>query len=121
MALNDALRFEVQGFGIDVILIEPGLIGSGFADVASRASIASNIVAAHAHFTREVGRIGELRRASQAADRLARGRRDRRPRGADDGAPEDAGIASALGALPCARSSAIAVGPFHAPRMLTPH
>ena len=25
-AISDALRFEVRGFGVDVILIEPGLI-----------------------------------------------------------------------------------------------
>ncbi|MBA2463244.1 MAG: SDR family NAD(P)-dependent oxidoreductase [Actinobacteria bacterium] len=33
-ALSDALRFEVQGFGIDVIVVEPGLIRTGFADAA---------------------------------------------------------------------------------------
>ena len=31
-ALSDALRFEVKGFGIDVVLIEPGFIRSGFSD-----------------------------------------------------------------------------------------
>ncbi len=31
-ALSDALRFEVKGFGVDVILIEPGLIRTRFAD-----------------------------------------------------------------------------------------
>jgi NAD(P)-dependent dehydrogenase (short-subunit alcohol dehydrogenase family) len=35
-ALSDALRFEVAGFGIDVVLIEPGLIKTGFADAVSR-------------------------------------------------------------------------------------
>ena len=30
-AISDALRFEVRGFGVDVILIEPGLIVTGFA------------------------------------------------------------------------------------------
>jgi NAD(P)-dependent dehydrogenase (short-subunit alcohol dehydrogenase family) len=34
-ALSDSLRFEVRGFGVDVILIEPGLITTGFGDVAS--------------------------------------------------------------------------------------
>jgi NADP-dependent 3-hydroxy acid dehydrogenase YdfG len=34
-AISDALRFEVQGFGVNVILIEPGLITTGFGDVAS--------------------------------------------------------------------------------------
>jgi len=33
-ALSDALRFEVKGFGVDVVIIEPGLIKSGFAEAA---------------------------------------------------------------------------------------
>ena len=33
-ALSDAMRFEVQGFGVDVVVIEPGLIKTGFADAA---------------------------------------------------------------------------------------
>jgi len=33
-ALSDALRFEVQGFGIDVIVIEPGLIRTEFSATA---------------------------------------------------------------------------------------
>ena len=33
-ALSDALRFEVQGFGIDVVVIEPGLIRTKFAETA---------------------------------------------------------------------------------------
>ncbi len=33
-ALSDALRFEVRGFGIQVVLIEPGLIRTGFGDAA---------------------------------------------------------------------------------------
>lgn len=35
-ALSDALRFEVRGFGVDVIVIEPGLIRTGFAEAAGR-------------------------------------------------------------------------------------
>jgi NAD(P)-dependent dehydrogenase (short-subunit alcohol dehydrogenase family) len=34
-ALSDALRFEVQGFGIDVVVIEPGLIRTSFAATAA--------------------------------------------------------------------------------------
>jgi NADP-dependent 3-hydroxy acid dehydrogenase YdfG len=34
-AISDALRFEVQGFGVDVVLIEPGLIRSEFASTAA--------------------------------------------------------------------------------------
>jgi NAD(P)-dependent dehydrogenase (short-subunit alcohol dehydrogenase family) len=33
-ALSDALRFEVQGFGVDVIVIEPGPIKTRFGDTA---------------------------------------------------------------------------------------
>jgi NAD(P)-dependent dehydrogenase (short-subunit alcohol dehydrogenase family) len=33
-AISDALRFEVSGFGIDVILIEPGLIKTAFGETA---------------------------------------------------------------------------------------
>jgi NAD(P)-dependent dehydrogenase (short-subunit alcohol dehydrogenase family) len=33
-AISDALRFEVAGFGVDVILIEPGLITTNFGDTS---------------------------------------------------------------------------------------
>src|SRR3954449_1941977 len=33
-ALSDALRFEVAGFGVDVIVIEPGLIRTSFSETA---------------------------------------------------------------------------------------
>jgi NAD(P)-dependent dehydrogenase (short-subunit alcohol dehydrogenase family) len=33
-AISDALRFEVRGFGIDVVLIEPGLIKTRFGETA---------------------------------------------------------------------------------------
>jgi NAD(P)-dependent dehydrogenase (short-subunit alcohol dehydrogenase family) len=32
-ALSDALRFEVRGFGVDVIVIEPGVVKTRFGDV----------------------------------------------------------------------------------------
>ncbi len=34
-AISDALRFEVRGFGVDVILFEPGLILTEFGDTAA--------------------------------------------------------------------------------------
>jgi NAD(P)-dependent dehydrogenase (short-subunit alcohol dehydrogenase family) len=34
-ALSDALRFEVRPFGVDVVVVEPGLIRTGFADAVS--------------------------------------------------------------------------------------
>ncbi len=33
-AISDALRFEVKGFGVDVVVIEPGLIKTHFAETA---------------------------------------------------------------------------------------
>ena len=36
-AISDALRFEVKGFGIEVVLVQPGLIRTGFADAAGEA------------------------------------------------------------------------------------
>ena len=36
-AISDALRFELRGFGIDVIVIEPGLITTEFGEAAASA------------------------------------------------------------------------------------
>ena len=36
-AICDAMRFEVKGFGVDVVCIEPGLIVTGFGDAAGSA------------------------------------------------------------------------------------
>jgi NAD(P)-dependent dehydrogenase (short-subunit alcohol dehydrogenase family) len=36
-ALSDALRFEVKGFGVDVVLIQPGLIRTEFSHTAAAA------------------------------------------------------------------------------------
>ena len=36
-AISDALRFEVRGFGVGVVLVEPGLIRSGFSEAATGA------------------------------------------------------------------------------------
>lgn len=41
-ALSDALRFEVAGFGVKVVVIEPGLIKSGFGEAAAGAMGPSN-------------------------------------------------------------------------------
>jgi NAD(P)-dependent dehydrogenase (short-subunit alcohol dehydrogenase family) len=58
VALNDALRFELRGFGIDVVLIEPGLIKTGFADVAlASLDRLEQAQSPYAVFNREVGRI----------------------------------------------------------------
>jgi NAD(P)-dependent dehydrogenase (short-subunit alcohol dehydrogenase family) len=58
-ALSDALRFEVRGFGIHVVLIEPGLIRSKFGESALTAL-------GHASGSAENG-YGEFQRAVEQA------------------------------------------------------
>jgi NAD(P)-dependent dehydrogenase (short-subunit alcohol dehydrogenase family) len=36
-AISDALRFEVKGFGVDVVIVQPGIIKTGFAGAATDA------------------------------------------------------------------------------------
>jgi NAD(P)-dependent dehydrogenase (short-subunit alcohol dehydrogenase family) len=55
-AISDALRFEVKSFGVDVIVIEPGLITSGFSDAAVRGlGTASAAHGPYEEFNRAVG------------------------------------------------------------------
>ena len=53
-ALSDALRFEVKGFGVDVIIIEPGIIRTNFGGTAAREIDAG---------TRDPGPYGEFNQA----------------------------------------------------------
>jgi NAD(P)-dependent dehydrogenase (short-subunit alcohol dehydrogenase family) len=57
-ALSDALRFEVRGFGVDVILIEPGLIVTSFGETAS-ASVGDSEGGPYEHFNRQVAKLTE--------------------------------------------------------------
>jgi NAD(P)-dependent dehydrogenase (short-subunit alcohol dehydrogenase family) len=41
-AISDALRFELRGFGIDVILLEPGLITTAFGEAATASMTATD-------------------------------------------------------------------------------
>jgi NAD(P)-dependent dehydrogenase (short-subunit alcohol dehydrogenase family) len=76
-ALSDALRFEVAGFGVRVVLVQPGLIRTSFAKTA-----ASNVDAGdgvYADFNAEVVRAtqeayekGALARLSGSADDVAK-------------------------------------------------
>jgi NAD(P)-dependent dehydrogenase (short-subunit alcohol dehydrogenase family) len=87
-AISDALRFEVRGFGIDVILLEPGLIRTEFGEVAA-ASISSAAPppaqadgadgdGAYAQFNAAVGAMtkgayeGPLAKLGAGPDRVAR-------------------------------------------------
>src|SRR5437763_15718515 len=56
-ALSDALRFEVRGFGVDVILVEPGLIVTSFGEVASASVGVSGDEGPYADFNRDVAEI----------------------------------------------------------------
>ena len=56
-ALSDALRFELKGFGVDVILIEPGIIRTGFSAAAVRElSGAQAVGGPYAEFNDAVGK-----------------------------------------------------------------
>ena len=57
-ALSDALRFEVQKFGVDVIVVEPGVIKTGFGDVTVEATLALDAPdSPYAEFNQGVARL----------------------------------------------------------------
>ncbi|HLY50221.1 MAG TPA: oxidoreductase [Solirubrobacteraceae bacterium] len=58
-ALSDAMRFEVRGFGVDVIIIEPGLIVTNFGEVAAGSVEAAGADGAYANFNRDVAKLTE--------------------------------------------------------------
>src|SRR3954449_9431874 len=53
-AISDALRYEVKGFGIDVVIVEPGLIITEFGSTAA-GSLAESADGPYAHFNNAVG------------------------------------------------------------------
>ena len=94
-AISDALRFEVAGFGIDVILLEPGLITTEFGEAAAASMDASRQASTdpgdpYAKFNTAVGTVskgayeGPLARLGAGPERVAkvieRSLRRRRPR-----------------------------------------
>ena len=77
-ALSDALRFEVGGFGIHVVLIQPGLIRTGFGDAAGSAirdadgpEVYRPFHAEVARLTREASERGLTARLAGTADDVA--------------------------------------------------
>ncbi len=78
-AISDALRFEVAGFGVRVICIEPGLIKTGFGDAAV-GSIAGDLdeEGPYAEFNRHVAKAtagayeGGLARLGAGPDAVAK-------------------------------------------------
>lgn len=90
-ALSDALRFEVRGFGVDVVVIEPGLIRTGFSTAAVRSMGEAPAGGVYAGFNAAVARAtveaydkGMFARLAGEADDVARviekAIRARRPR-----------------------------------------
>jgi NAD(P)-dependent dehydrogenase (short-subunit alcohol dehydrogenase family) len=79
-ALSDALRFEVRGYGIHVIVVEPGLIRGRFGETAaatirSRPEVAAEydeFNAAVAKATRESYERGPMARLAGSPDDVAR-------------------------------------------------
>jgi NAD(P)-dependent dehydrogenase (short-subunit alcohol dehydrogenase family) len=66
-ALSDAMRFEVGGFGVHVVLIEPGIIRSSFGETAAGSVSAGdgpyaefNAAVAEANATASEGPLGKL-------------------------------------------------------------
>ena len=55
-AISDALRFEVRGFGVEVILIEPGLITTRFGEAAT-ATVVADGGGPYAEFNQRVGKL----------------------------------------------------------------
>jgi NAD(P)-dependent dehydrogenase (short-subunit alcohol dehydrogenase family) len=58
-AISDALRFELRGFGVDVIVIEPGLIITNFGEVASASVQDAGDGGAYRDFNRKVAELTE--------------------------------------------------------------
>ncbi len=56
-AISDALRFEVRGFGVEVIVIEPGLIVTNFGETA--AGSVGTTGGPYAEFNRAVAKTTE--------------------------------------------------------------
>ncbi|MHB8531196.1 MAG: oxidoreductase [Solirubrobacteraceae bacterium] len=79
-ALSDALRFELRGFGIDVVVIEPGLIVTEFGEAAhaNMASLHDGADGAYAQFNEAVATAtkgayeGPMRRLGAGPEAVAK-------------------------------------------------
>lgn len=77
-AFSDALRFEVAGFGVQVVVIQPGIIKTGFADTAAANVPGADADDPYAEFNRavlkttlDVYRMGLLSKLGGVADDVA--------------------------------------------------
>lgn len=76
-ALSDAMRFEVAGFGVEVVIVEPGLITTNFENAAV-ASMDDNDDGPYAEFNKQVAKStkevysGPMRHLGGAPDSVAK-------------------------------------------------
>jgi NAD(P)-dependent dehydrogenase (short-subunit alcohol dehydrogenase family) len=77
-AMSDALRFEVAGFGVDVIVIQPGAIRTNFGNAAASSLQANDTGGPYDEFNAHVGAItqgvydsGPVRLLGGGPDRVA--------------------------------------------------
>jgi NAD(P)-dependent dehydrogenase (short-subunit alcohol dehydrogenase family) len=78
-AISDALRFEVKGFGVGVVIIQPGLIRTEFGNTAADGVVAAEGDGPYAHFnatvakrTKEVYEDGPLAKLGGGPETVAR-------------------------------------------------
>ncbi len=77
-AISDALRFEVKGFGVDVVLVEPGLIVTEFANTAVAKAGETTGEGPYAEFDAKVAALttgvyeGPMRRLGGGPDAVAK-------------------------------------------------
>ena len=77
-ALSDALRFEVRGFGVHVVIIEPGLIVTDFGETAAGSLADVEEHGPYAKFNAEVARVtanaytGSMARFGAGPDAVAK-------------------------------------------------
>ena len=77
-ALSDALRFEVRGFGVHVVIIEPGLIVTDFGETAAGSLADVEEHGPYANFNAEVARVtanaytGSMARFGAGPDAVAK-------------------------------------------------
>ncbi|HWX46375.1 MAG TPA: SDR family NAD(P)-dependent oxidoreductase [Solirubrobacteraceae bacterium] len=102
-ALSDVLRFEVRGFGVDVVLIEPGLITTEFA----QNSVATVPTGARSAGDAQPSEGAERHGATPSAEVAERG-------GATDSEVGGAGIAERYDEFN-ARVAAVTVGVYESP------
>jgi NAD(P)-dependent dehydrogenase (short-subunit alcohol dehydrogenase family) len=72
-AISDALRFELRGFGIDVVLLEPGLITTEFGTAATASMSAMNASSANGQDVHTGAADGPYARFNAAVGTVTKG------------------------------------------------